>query len=204
MYGECVGPQHEHGEEPEEAEDVAHEEREPRAVAVDQLGRPRRDEHHADDGRQDRGPGFERRVAEHVLQELLTDEHRAHQRPEHDDARAGGDPEGAPRRDVQVVQRRPARGAAACTNPPSASDREDHEEEHRRALVRHRREVDREHDRRDEHHREDAAEVVDRLGGLVHVRGDEEERQPERDHGQRKGDRGTPSPTRIRRAASRR
>ena len=48
-----------------------------------------------DRGRQDRGPGLERRVAEHVLQELLADEHRAHQRAEDDDPGAGGDPEGA-------------------------------------------------------------------------------------------------------------
>ncbi len=59
-------------------------------------------------GRQDRGAGLERRVAEHVLQELLADEHRAHERAEHDDARARRDPEDAARR------RRRGRRAGSC------------------------------------------------------------------------------------------
>jgi hypothetical protein len=41
----------------------------------------------------ERQPGLDRGVGQHVLQELLADEHRAHQGPEHDDPGAGGDPE---------------------------------------------------------------------------------------------------------------
>ena len=55
--------------------------------------------------------GLERRVAEHVLQELLADEHRAHQRAEHDDPGARGHPEDAAARDVEVVERVTSRGA---------------------------------------------------------------------------------------------
>ena len=52
------------------------------------------------------GPGVERRVAEHVLQELLADEHRAHQRAEHDDARRSAATQKiAAGRDVEVVER---------------------------------------------------------------------------------------------------
>ena len=80
-------PEQQHRQEAEQHEDVAEEQREPRAAGLDDLRRPRRDEHHAERGGQDREPGVERRVAEHVLQELLADEHRAHQRAEHDDAR---------------------------------------------------------------------------------------------------------------------
>ena len=74
-------------------------------LRLDELGRARRDEHHEERRGQDREAGVERRVAEHVLQELLADEHRAHQRAEHDDPRAGRDPEHPPAGDVQVVQR---------------------------------------------------------------------------------------------------
>ena len=55
-------------------------------------------------------------------------------------------------------------------------------------LVRHRREVDRQDQRPDECDREHPAEVVDRLGALVHVAGHEPERHHERDHRQRQGD----------------
>ena len=60
---------------------------------------------------QERRAGLERRVAEHVLEELLADEHRAHQRAEHDDPRAGRDPEDPAAGDVQVVERIARRGA---------------------------------------------------------------------------------------------
>jgi hypothetical protein len=45
--------------------------------------------------------GVERRVAEHVLHELLADEHGAHQRPEDDDAAQRRDPEDAAPGDVR-------------------------------------------------------------------------------------------------------
>jgi hypothetical protein len=44
------------------------------------------------------------RVAEHVLEELLADEHRAHERPEDDQSRAGSNPEESPPCDVEVVE----------------------------------------------------------------------------------------------------
>ena len=76
----------------------------------DELRRARRDEDHEHDRRQERRAGLEGRVAEDVLQELLADERRAHERAEDDDPGAGGDPEDPPAGDVQVVQR--VRGAA--------------------------------------------------------------------------------------------
>ena len=44
-------------------------------------------------------------VAEHVLEELLADEHRAHERAEDDDPGAGRDPEDPPAGDLEVVER---------------------------------------------------------------------------------------------------
>ena len=46
----------------------------------------------------------------------------------------------------------------------------------------------REHERGDEHDRQDAAEVVDRVGRLVHVAGHEPKRHHERDDRQRQRD----------------
>src|SRR4051794_22345547 len=89
-------PEQQHRREGEEQEHVAAHEREAGAARLDELGRARRDEHHEHDRRQERRPGLQRRVAEHVLQELLADERGPHQRAEHDDPRTGGDPEDAP------------------------------------------------------------------------------------------------------------
>ena len=50
-------------------------------------------------------PACHGRVTEHVLHELLADEHRAHQRAEHDDAADGGHPEGGPRGDLEIIER---------------------------------------------------------------------------------------------------
>ena len=59
------------------------------------------------------------------------------------------------------------------TNSTTAIDRDD-EQAHGELLVTgHGQEVDREDERPDEDHREDAAEVIHRLGRLVDVRGDE-------------------------------
>ncbi len=93
QYGDVLLPEQQHREEPEQAEDVADEQREPGAVRLDEPRGARRDQHHAHRRRDDRQPGVERRVAEHVLEELLADEHRSHERPEDDDPGAGGDPE---------------------------------------------------------------------------------------------------------------
>ena len=129
-------------------------------------------------------PGLERRVAEHVLEELLAHERRGHERAEHDDPGAGGDPEDAARGDVEVVQR--VRGALL---PQVEGDpgREGEHAEHdcRRFQARHGREVDPEDERPDQDDREDAAEVVHRLGRLVHVRGHELERHDEGDADER-------------------
>ena len=66
-------------------------------------------------------------------------------------------------------------------------DRDEREPDAQRALVRHRREVDREDQRADQHERKDSAEVVDRLGPLVHVCGDEAYSHHDRHHRKRKG-----------------
>ena len=55
--------------------------------------------------RQNREAGIDRRVAQHVLQELLADEHGAHQRTHDDDAAHGRHPEGRACGDLQVVER---------------------------------------------------------------------------------------------------
>ena len=60
-------------------------------------------------------------------------------------------------------------------------DRDDREPDREHALVGDGGEVDREDQRADEHHGEDAAGVVDRLGGLVHVGRDEPHREREPD-----------------------
>ena len=154
---------------PSEAEDVADEQREAGAVRLDQLRRARRDQHHADRRREDRGTRLERRVAEHVLQELLADEHGAHQRPEDDDARRRR----RPRRRGARRRRRSYSGFGArrCAQQERdrARDRDRRQAEGQRALVRHGREVDREDERGDEHDGQDAAEVVDGIGRLVDV-----------------------------------
>ena len=66
--------------------------------------------------------------------------------------------------DVEVVERVGARAAGARRSATSATTAIASEHQRERALVRHRREVDRQDQRADEHEREDAAEVVDRLG----------------------------------------
>ena len=82
---------------------------------------------------QDRQPGVERRVAEHVLEELLADEHRAHQRAEDDDPGHGRDPErpaarrcarsysGAVARRWRITKAAPAATAIAASPRASGS-----------------------------------------------------------------------------------
>ena len=62
----------------------------------------------------------------------------------------------------EVVER-VARPALADDEGGRRGDRDDPEPERQRPLARHRREVDGQHERRDQEDREDAAEVVDRL-----------------------------------------
>src|SRR5215216_1240246 len=52
-----------------------------------------RDDDHHERGREDGRACFERGVPVHVLEVLLADEHRGHERPEDDDSRARRDPE---------------------------------------------------------------------------------------------------------------
>ena len=73
---------------------------------------------------------------------------------------------------VQVVER-VARAALAHEERDRREDRDAAEDERGGLGLRHRREVDREDQAPDEHQRHDAAEVVDRFGGLVDVRGDQ-------------------------------
>ena len=190
-------PEQQHRQEAEQDEDVAEEQREAGAAHLDQLGRPRRDHDHERGRRQDRQPRVDGRVAEHVLQELLADEHRAHQRAEDDDPGAGRHPEGRPRGRVQVVER---------VRRPALPDHErDQREQRRRRTGRGSSPVSfgtaakliAEDQRADEHDREHAAEVVDRLGRLVHVARHEHERHHERDHRQRHGEQEHRSPPEV-------
>ena len=77
--GDVVLPEQEHGEEAEQAEGIAREQCQPSSLGLDELGRTRRDHHHERRGRQDCNSRFERGIAEDVLEELLADEHRAHE-----------------------------------------------------------------------------------------------------------------------------
>jgi hypothetical protein len=112
-----------------------------------ELGGLRGGQHHEHGRRQDRKPSIERRVAEHVLQELLANERRAHERAEDDHSRAGHDPEDAPPSNVEVVQR---------VLRPTLPDKErdpgnngDGRQSHRKVSgVRRRLEIDCQHERR--------------------------------------------------------
>ena len=127
----------EHHEEAQQAEGVADQEREASTARLDELGRARRDHDHQRGRRQDREPSVERRVVEHVLEELLADEHRPHQRAEHDHPGARGHPEDPPPRHVEVVERR--RRAALAEHEGARGGEGDRAEPDRdRALVWHR------------------------------------------------------------------
>ncbi len=118
--GRVLLPEQQHDHEAEQAEGVADQQREPGPVALDQLRRAGRDHDQPEGRRDDRRAGLERRVAEHVLQVLLADEHRPHQRAEDDDPGQGRDPEDPPGGDREVVERdaRPAAGGAGSRRSP--------------------------------------------------------------------------------------
>ena len=177
-------PQHEHGDEAEQAEDIPEEQGEPRAARLDELRGSGCHDHHRQHGREDRRAGFDGRVVEHVLEELLADEHRAHQRTEHDDPGARGHPEGAACRDVEVVEREPCPSLAEV-EADECRERDGTQAERERALAGNRREVDAQHDAGDEHDRQDAAEVVDGVDAFVDVRRHQLDRQHQRDERQR-------------------
>ena len=110
--GDALVPQQEHGDEAEQDEEVAGQQREAGAARLDQLGRARGDEDHEEGGGQNGKAGGDRRVAKHILQELLADEHGAHQRAHDDDAAHRRHPEGGSGGDLEVVERVLRRGAA--------------------------------------------------------------------------------------------
>ena len=172
------------------------EQREARPFRLDDLGRAGRDQHHEERRGQDRHPGIEGRIGEHVLQELLSDEHRPHQRPEDDDPGAGSHPEHPPTGDVQVVQRVGGSPLPDHERDPGR-DRDEHEADHERTFVRHGREVDAQDQAADEQHRQDPAEVVDRVGRLVHVGGNEANGKDERDDRERQRDQEDGSPPEV-------
>src|SRR5208282_717783 len=100
-------PKHEHREEAQQAKRIAGEQRNPRATRI--IHEPRRirgGQHHQDDPRQDRKSGFKRRIPEHVLKELLADEHGAHQSAEDNTAGRRRDPKNPSGGNVQIVERR--------------------------------------------------------------------------------------------------
>ncbi len=121
-------------------------------------------------------PGAKGRVLEHVLEVLLADEHRAHQRPEDDDPGDRGNPEDPSARDREVVKR--TRDAPLAKHErPAGGERDQSEPGGSAPSFGNHGEVDREHERGDHQHREDAAEVVDRICGLVDVGRDKAVRQ---------------------------
>jgi hypothetical protein len=102
-------------------------------------------------------------------------------------AHAATHPEDAATRNAEVVERvRSAALSQVERDQRSKSDRPEPQRE--RALVRNGREVDRRDRRRDEHDGQQTAEVVDRVGCLVHVARHEQQRQDERYARQRQGD----------------
>ena len=89
--------------------------------------------------------------------------------------------------DLEVVERR-ARPPLADHEGAGRGERDDAEADRQRPLARHRGEVDPQHQRRDQQDREDAAEVVDRLGRLVDVGRDVAPGHEEGEGRQRQGD----------------
>src|SRR5262249_30881060 len=119
-------------------------------------------------------------IAEHVLEELLTDEHRTHQGAEHDDSSYRGHPEHPTPSNVQVVQR------MVC--PPLADDecnrRRDRyrsQPERHRSFVRDWRKIDGKQKRSDEQDGKNAAEFVYGVVRLVDMARHHGDREYQRD-----------------------
>jgi hypothetical protein len=72
-------PQEQHRQEAKQDEHIAEEQCETGTSLLDQHGGTRRYQNHRDRRGQDRETGAHCGVTKHVLQELLPDEHRAHQ-----------------------------------------------------------------------------------------------------------------------------
>lgn len=86
-------------------------------ILGDHPGRTRRSQDHEDRRRQDGETGIQGRIAKHILQELLADKHRPHQRTKDDDAGQSRHPEGGATGNVKVIQRVPG--------PPLPDDEQD-------------------------------------------------------------------------------
>ena len=80
--------------------------------------------------KQRRQAGLHRAEAEHVLHELLPDEHRPHQRAKDDDAGHRGHPERGPAGHLQVIQR--ILSAALPDDKQHPGNRRDDEQAHSR------------------------------------------------------------------------
>ena len=157
--------------------------RAPRASTI--FGRSGRDEDHQQRRRDDRRAGLERRIARDVLQVLLADEHRAHERAEDDDAGAGPPPRtsAAPRcqgrtadpcaRRWRMTKATPAATAMSARPRTSAPMFGTGAKLIARISVA------------DEQRRQDAAQVVDRLDRLVDVRRHEPPGHEQRHHRER-------------------
>ena len=120
---------------------------------------------------------------------------RAHERAEDDDPGAGRHPEDRPRRDVQVVER----DCGPALSKEEGDEARERDREQRRATSvasfgTGRKLIER-IGRADEKDGKDPAEVVDRIGRLVHVSGDERPGQEQRDGDERQRERGRPSPS---------
>ena len=102
-------PKQQHRDEAEQAPDVPDEQREAGALRFDELRRSGRDQNHENHRRKVSPRRPQRWSSPGRSAVLLPDEHRAHQRPEHDQPGAGDDPNDAARGDVQVEQRPAAR-----------------------------------------------------------------------------------------------
>ena len=121
--GDVLLPEQQHGQEAQQAEGVADQQGDAGATCLHELRRSRRDQDHERCRGQDREPGIERRVAEHVLQELLADEHRPHQRAEDDDPRHGRHPERPAPGDAAGHTAVPSLAAGESRRPPRSLSR---------------------------------------------------------------------------------
>ena len=131
--------------------------------------------------------GRQRRVAQHVLGVLLADEGGAEQATPGDRAADQGDGEGPGAQHLEVEQ---GAGRAPLAqheqDQPDQRDREQPQDGAVEAVVRHQ--ADRQHQRTDGHHRQDPAEVVDRLAGLPGVPGQPQAGQDDHQHRDRHRD----------------
>ena len=180
-------PQQQHHQEAKGDEHVAQDQRGSRTAGLNHLCRQAGNQDHGDGDGQDRRASLLGAVAQHVLKELLADEHRSHPRAEDDDSGHGSHPEGTSGGDVQVVQR--AAGPQLAEGERDKAEHRDHgKAENEGGRVWHDREVDAQDQGSHHDHGQDAAEVVDRLGRLAHIGGDQDPRHNEPGSRDRQGD----------------